>query len=175
MEWSAFSEGFLESRRDAGASPHTLTAYAADLTAFAAWYTAMAGRPPEVPALTALDLTEYRASVARARKPATTNRRLGTIKTALGWAVESGVVPNNPIGSVRRVPEGPTGPQAVDRRIRGSLLREAQREGSQRDLALITPAGTGRTAHQRGTGANVGRRGDTRALQDRHGAGGQGW
>lgn len=138
MEWSAFVEGFLDSRRDAGASRHTLAAYAADLSAFATWYAEAAGRPPEIAALAALDVTEYRAAVARTHKPATTNRRVGTIKTALTWAVEVRALPANPIVQVRQVPELPTGPRTVDRRILGALLREAQREGSMRDVAIIT-------------------------------------
>lgn len=138
MEWSDFADRFLASRREAGASTHTLAAYAADMAAFATWYTSTTGQAPEPAAVTPLDVTEYRALLQRRAKPATVNRRVGTVKTAFGWAAAAGLLAGNPAAQVRPVQEVDPGPRAVDRRVLGAFLREAQRAGSVRDVCLVT-------------------------------------
>lgn len=138
MDWTSFTECFLDSCRARGRALLTVATYRADLNAFGAWYEESTGAAPDPIAITSLDVAEYRSWLHRRWKPATTNRRLAVVKAAFTWAAGEGLVTASPAAQVRPVAAERPGPRSVDGRTLSALLREAQRAGSARDVALIT-------------------------------------
>lgn len=128
--------GWLAGERDA--SPHTVAGYRKDLAAFAAWHRETYGEDPDPAKVTAVDLREYQSWMrnVKALRPATINRRMKAVKSWLGWCAKRGLAP--------RLPEFPKGvsearraPQGLDRAEVNRLLREVEREGNARDIALV--------------------------------------
>lgn len=146
MTWPEAVEAFTTACRERGLAEGSVGVYRSNLAAFATWYEQTTGAPPELRAVTALDVTEFRRYLeARRRppakvrtKPATINRHLKTLRAFFAWAVEKGHADQNPAAGVRRVREPNLGPRSLDRRQLGALVREVQRSSNLRDLSLVT-------------------------------------
>lgn len=139
MTWRDFAERFVLNREAGGASLHTIRAYSRALERFRRWYVDTVGQEPGPETITSIDVAAYRQWLqAQGLRPASVNADLDALRAALGWAANTGIIPRSPAAQVRRVAEQRSGPRALDRRTLGALLREAQREGNSRDVALIT-------------------------------------
>ncbi len=131
-------DDFLAAKRAAGASEHTLSGYLAAWQAFAKWHQETTGQPLDPAAVSSLDAAEFRRHLQAMLKPSSVNTRLHQIKAVFAWAAESGAIERDPLRDLRQVPEGEQPVRTLDRRAVAALLREAQRGGGVRDVALIT-------------------------------------
>lgn len=121
------------------AAPTTIASYAADLRAFARWFPTATGEPFAARAVTPTDVREYKAylrTVAR-RQAATVNRRLAALRRFFGWAQGAGKIAELPTAQVKGVPAAPRSPKALPKRDVDRLIREAERDGNKRNLAIL--------------------------------------
>mgnify|MGYP005833676619 CR=1 FL=1 len=140
-----FFEAFFSWLRDKkGASDKTERAYRFGLGCFARWWDQTRGEPFAPADVTGIDLRDYQSYLQNVKKnrrgqplkPATVNLYLEALQTFLKWALEAGHVarlPNFP--KPVREQKGP--PKALDRTEQNRLLREAERRGRARDVALV--------------------------------------
>ncbi len=132
-------EAFLEDLRRQDASPATVRSYAADLRAFARWFPDASGEPFAAAAVTPTDLREYRGFLRTVehKQAATINRRLAALRKFFVWAKGSGKIAELPTEQVKGVPAAPRTPKALAKREVDRLLREAERHGNKRNLAIL--------------------------------------
>lgn len=125
----------LESR---DRSRHTISAYHLDLQQFEKWFAGVNGDEMEPAKVTPTDLREFKHFLIEDEqlRPATTNRKLASLRAFLKWAVGEGT-----IESVPRMPQGveqvQSAPKALDRREMNALIRAVERHGSKRDQAIV--------------------------------------
>jgi site-specific recombinase XerD len=124
--------------REEGISALTVRGYLADLGKFAEWFRLSTGEAFGPTAVTPVDIRNYKSHLQTVKgfKPATINRRLAVLRTFFAWALEKGIVTENPI-RVRNVEELPTAPRSLNERAYSKLLRTAQRRGNKRDVAIV--------------------------------------
>jgi integrase/recombinase XerD len=124
--------------RPEGLSAYTVRGYLADLKKFAEWFQASKGEELEPGKVTPADVGDYKAHLQTAAnfKPATINRRLASLRAYFSWAFEQGLVSQN-LARVHNVEEQQTEPRPLDERDYRKLLREAQKHGRARDVAII--------------------------------------
>lgn len=134
----ALIDDFLAARRARGTSENTLEGYLAAWETFMRWHVETAGQPPDPATVSALDGAEFRRHLQRDLKPSSVNTRLRQLKAIFAWAAESGTIERNPLRDIRQVPEEAPPVRTLDQRAVAALLREAQRGGGVRDVALIT-------------------------------------
>lgn len=135
---TALIDDFLVAKRAAGASEHTTSGYLAAWQAFARWHEQTTGQPLEPPAVSSLDAAEFRRHLQVVLKPSSVNTRLRQVTAVFAWAAETGLIERNPLKEVRPLPEDDAPVRTLDRRTMAALLREAQRGGGARDVALYT-------------------------------------
>ncbi|OPY61137.1 MAG: Tyrosine recombinase XerC [Pelotomaculum sp. PtaU1.Bin065] len=119
-------------------SPNTVSAYRIDMADFGKRFVDTNGREMAPADVTSIDLRDYQGylQTVRGLKPATVNRRLNNVRNFLKWAREAGYLermPNVP----RKVQAQPTPPKALERNEQNRLLREVERRGKLRDMALV--------------------------------------
>jgi site-specific recombinase XerD len=138
-------------------SEHTVRNYSDDLRAFAAWYRRVNQSEPVITTLTGVDAKEWKGYLlngsstplvdARAQPrpdprakvkhaPQTVNRKLAALRSCLKWVEgqEWGdKAPHVPKSIRQEVPP----PRWLERKERLALLREVERGGVPRDIALI--------------------------------------
>jgi integrase/recombinase XerD len=125
---------FLNHLKNIDASKSTVQSYHSDLKKFKRW-------SPETPleSIGPLDVAEYKRHLQkRGQKPATINRALATLSTFFDWAVEKGLIENNPASNVKYVKEVKTAPKSLSRREQLALMRAVNQSGKVRDIAIIT-------------------------------------
>lgn len=125
---------FLKHLKNIDVSKSTVQSYHSDLKKFKRW-------SPEAPleSIGPLDIAEFKRHLQkRGQKPATINRALATLSTFFDWAVEKGLIENNPASNVKYVKEVKTAPKSLSRREQLSLMRAVNRSGKVRDIAIIT-------------------------------------
>lgn len=132
----SFKQDLLD--RPEGISPYTVRGYMSDLSKFADWFELTNGESMQPENVTPVDVRDYKAHIQTVAnlKPATINRRLSTLRAYFSWAYEKGLIEDNPV-RVRNVEEQQTAPRALDEKRYHKLLREAQKHGSKRDVAII--------------------------------------
>lgn len=120
-------------------TPKTLVNYRSDLLHVARWFEGSRGELFSAAAITPTDLRDYRSHLitVEGKKPATVNRRLAALRKFFGWAKGAGLVVDRPTDAVRGVEESPRAPKSLDRREADRLIREAEREGQKRDIAIL--------------------------------------
>lgn len=130
---------FLADLRRQDAAPATLRNYAADLRAFARWFRDSLGEPFAARAVTPTDLREYKAYLrtVEQKQAATINRRLAALRRFFVWAHGTGKVAALPTAQVKGLPAAPRTPKALAKRDVDRLIREAERHGNKRNLALL--------------------------------------
>lgn len=121
------------------ASPATVRNYAADLRAFARWFPASSGEPFAARAVTPTDLREYRGYLraVEQKQAATINRRLAALRKFFVWAKGAGKITELPTDQVKGVPAAPRTPKALGKREVDRLIREAERHGDKRNIAIV--------------------------------------
>lgn len=121
-----------------GISPYTVSGYVADLGKFASWFEKTNGETMQLRDVTPVDVRDYKAHLQTVKKfkPATINRRLAALRSYFSWAIDEGVISEDPV-RVRNVEEPQTAPRSITERQYHRLLRAAQKDGSKRDLAII--------------------------------------
>ncbi|MQL53616.1 tyrosine-type recombinase/integrase [Desulfofundulus thermobenzoicus] len=140
-----YFDGFFAWLRDQkGATGNTARAYRHALACFSAWWRDIYGSEPTPGDVTGIDLRDYQEylqNVKRNRrgrplKPATVKLYMEALQVFLKWAREAGHVgrlPNFP----KAVQEQKGPPKALDRNEQNRLLREVERRGKNRDIALV--------------------------------------
>ncbi len=130
-------ESWLTNREE-GISALTVIGYLADLGKFAEWFLISTSERFAPAAVTPIDIRDYKSHLQTVKgfKPATINRRLAVLRTFFAWALEKGIVTENPI-RVHNVEELPTAPRSLNERTYNKLLRTAQRTGDKRTLAIL--------------------------------------
>jgi len=90
-----------------GKSPHTLVAYRRDLRLFAGWFETTNGKPLTPPAITPIDVRQYRSYLltVKSAKPATVNRKLASLSAFCSWARGEGLIGANPVEGIAPVEE----------------------------------------------------------------------
>jgi site-specific recombinase XerD len=124
--------------RPGGISAYTVRGYLADLRKFAGWFRMNKGEEMELGKVTPVDVRDYKAHLqtAASYKPATINRHLASLRAYFSWANEKGLVDENPV-RVGNVEEQQAAPRSLDEKAYNKLLRETQKHGRKRDLAII--------------------------------------
>jgi site-specific recombinase XerD len=132
-------EAFVAEPRRQDASPATVRNYAADLNAFARWFRDALGEDFAARAVTPTDLREYRGFLRAVehKQAATINRRLAALRKFFAWAKATGKIAELPTEQVKGVPASPRTPKALAKREVDRLLREAERHGNKRNLAIV--------------------------------------
>lgn len=120
-----------------GKSLRTVASYRQDLVNFARWAKETAGEGVGIEEITPLDLQEYRRHLMGRCRPATVNKALVVIKAFFRWAVEKGLVGQNPALALKPVRAARPAPRWLERKEQLRLLREVQKGGKKRDIALI--------------------------------------
>lgn len=134
--FEAFEET-LHSRPE-GISPYTVRGYLRDLKKFAGWFERTNGEPMRLRDVTPIDVRDYKAHLQTVKKykPTTINRRLAALRSYFTWAVDEGLLSEDPV-RVRNVEEPQTAPRSIREREYHRLLRAAQKDGGKRDIAII--------------------------------------
>lgn len=125
-------------KRPEGVSTYTIRGYLADTRKFVEWYETTHGVEMEPAKVTSADVSDYKAHLQTAAnfKPATINRRLASLRAYFSWAEEGGLVRENPV-RVGNVEQPQSAPRVLDEKEYRKLLREAQKHGRLRDVAII--------------------------------------
>jgi site-specific recombinase XerD len=132
-------EEFLAALRRQEASAATVRNYGADLRAFARWFADATGEDFTAKAVTPTDLRDYKAHLRTVERlqAATVNRRLAALRRFFLWAKGSGRITGLPTEQVKGIPAAPRTPKALTKRDVDRLLREAERHGNKRNLAIL--------------------------------------
>jgi site-specific recombinase XerD len=107
----------------------TIVNYLADMRTFARWHTEVRGVESSLWTLTRDDIQEY-CHYMQAKKgwaPATINRRLQAVRKFYSFAMDMGLMENNPASEVKLIPiPGSDPPRALSPEEVASLLRAVQ-------------------------------------------------
>jgi site-specific recombinase XerD len=122
-----------------GMAAKTVATYATDCTMFARWFTDSTGEPFSARAVTPTDVLDYKAHLrmVQRRQAATVNRRLAALRKFLLWAQGTGRITELPTATVKGVPAAPRAPKSLPKRDVDRLIREAQKAGNKRNLAIV--------------------------------------
>ncbi|GAB6159324.1 tyrosine recombinase [Desulfotomaculum varum] len=131
-------DDFLKDIYSGGAARSTLDAYRKDIAYFAKWYMDMSDKEPHPWDITSIDLREYQGYMQNIQglKPATVNRRMAALEKYIKWAYGKGYVDRLP-AFPKTIREQKAPPKALERVEQNRLLREVERRGKARDVALI--------------------------------------
>jgi len=116
----------------------TARAYKEDLTDFARWFSATNGESLTPAVVTSIDLKEYQRYMMFQRhlKPSTVNRRIAAVTAWLRWCQANGLIDALP-RLPKRATEAQQSPRALSKKEEDRFLRAVEREGNNRDRALI--------------------------------------
>ncbi len=89
--------------------------------------------------MTPTDVRDYRAHLVTVerRAPATVNRRLAALRKFFGWAKGRKLITELPTDPVKGVPTAPRAPKSLAKREVDRIIREAERRGKKRDVAIL--------------------------------------
>ncbi|MFV2044552.1 MAG: tyrosine-type recombinase/integrase [Anaerolineales bacterium] len=134
--FEAFEQA-LQSRPE-GISPYTVRGYVADLERFGRWFEKTNGGGLRLRDVTPVDVWDYKAHLQTVKKfkSATINRRLAALRAYFAWAIEEGLISEDPV-RVLNVEEPQTAPRSISERQYHRLLRAVQKDGSKRDIAIV--------------------------------------
>jgi site-specific recombinase XerD len=124
----------------------TRESYYYDLVHFAQWYQSSYGESYSPTAVAPTDIRDYKTHLQTVEKraPATINRRLAALRKFFQWAKAEGMVKELPTEPVKGITRDPLSPKALEKRELDRLIREAFKDGSKRNLAILhTLKGTG--------------------------------
>jgi integrase/recombinase XerC len=134
---------YLDSLRQANASPHTLRNYSADLAHFAEYFSPPAADPPPPAQIDSLQLREWLGSLyQRGLDPISIRRKLACVRSLFKFLLREGTIPTNAAKLVRtpkspkRVPSVPTAEQ-TNTLVDGVGADTLDRPHPERDLLLF--------------------------------------
>ncbi len=132
-------DDFVAELQRQDASPATVRNYTADLRAFARWFPDASGEAFTARAVTPTDLRDYRGFLrtVEQKQAATINRRLAALRKFFVWAKGAGRIVELPTDQVKGLPAAPRTPKALGKREVDRLIREAERHGNKRNLAIL--------------------------------------
>ena len=118
-------------------SDHTQKNYREDLLAFTAWYQTTFQERPDLRALAAAELREWKAHLRDDRhlEPRTVNRKLAALRSFLTWATDAGLAQE--ITAPKSLRQVPPPPRWLDRKQQRALIRAVERFGGARDECLV--------------------------------------
>src|SRR5919202_638571 len=124
-----------------GLAEKTIATYRTDCTQFARWFTESTGEAFRAAAVTPSDILDYKAHLrtVQRRQAATVNRRLAALRKFFLWAKGTGRITELPTAAVKGVPAAPRIPKSLAKRDIDRLIREAQKAGNKRNLAILLP------------------------------------
>lgn len=128
---------FLEDIYSDGLAKSTVDAYRKDILYFTKWYIDY-GKGFRLVDVTSIDLRDYQAYMQNVQRlmPATINRRIAAIEKYIRWAHGKGYIDRLPaFPKIVRQQKAP--PKALGRVEQNRLLRETERRGKARDIALV--------------------------------------
>jgi site-specific recombinase XerD len=130
---------FLAELRRVGMAEKTIATYATDCTMFARWFSDSTGEPFRAASVTPTDILDYKAHLrtVQRRQAATVNRRLAALRKFFLWAQATGRITEVPTATVKGVPAAPRSPKSLPKRDVDRLIREAQKAGNKRNLAIV--------------------------------------
>src|ERR671933_2342569 len=122
-----------------GMADKTVTTYRSDLLSFARWFTESTGENFRAASVTPSDILDYKAHLrtVQRRQAATVNRRLAALRKFFLWAQATGRIDELPTARVKGVPAAPRSPKSLAKREVDRLLREAEKAGNKRNLAIL--------------------------------------
>jgi len=129
---------FFQELYSGGTAQSTVDAYQKDMAYFSKWYVDTYSREPRPEDITSIDLREYQGYMQNIQglKPATVNRRMAALEKYIKWAYGKGYVDRLP-AFPKTIREQKAPPKALERVEQNRLLREVERRGKARDVALI--------------------------------------
>jgi len=132
-------DDFVDDLRRQEASAATVRNYGADLRLFARWFADSTGEVFAAREVTPTDLRDYKAYLrtVERRQAATVNRRLAALRRFFLWAKGSGRITDLPTEQIKGLPAAPRTPKALAKRDVDRLIREAERHGNKRNLAIL--------------------------------------
>jgi site-specific recombinase XerD len=121
------------------AAAKTIANYRSDLSLFARWFRETAGEEFSAVAVTPTDLRDYRSFLQTTKRaaPATINRHLAALKRFFRFAQAKGWVREDPTAVVKGVRQVQVSPKALAKKEVDRLMRQVERDGSKRDLAIL--------------------------------------
>lgn len=133
-----FFEKFFAQLADRDLSPSTVSGYRIDLADFVRWFEGTNRVPFKPGDVANLDLREYQSYMQNVRrlKPGTINRRMTNLYCFMKWAQGEGFTTRTLVFP-RKVRVQPLPPKALERNEQNRLLREVERRGKLRDIALV--------------------------------------
>ena len=122
-----------------GMAAKTITTYTSDLVSFARWFSDSTGEAFRAASVTPSDILDYKAHLrtVQRRQAATVNRRLAALRKFFLWAQATGRIAELPTATVKGVPAAPRAPKSLPKRDVDRLIREAQKAGNKRNLAIV--------------------------------------
>jgi len=109
-------ENHLQSRPE-GASPYTVRGYVRDLEKVASWFEKTNGGAMRLRDVTSVDVQDYKAHLQTVKRymPSTINRRLAALRAYFSWAIDEGLLSEDPV-RVRNVEGRQTAPRSISER-----------------------------------------------------------
>lgn len=135
-----WQDNFLDYLFEQGKSQSTINQYRRGIKHFASWLEQSYGEVFNPAAVAPRDVTDWKAhqqTVERAA-PATINQRLTALSRFFQWAVANDHARTNPTVTVKQLRLERVAPKALDSKQTRRLLRQVEREGNRRDIALVT-------------------------------------
>jgi site-specific recombinase XerD len=122
-----------------GMAAKTITTYTSDLVSCAKWFVDSTGEAFRAASVTPSDILDYKAHLrtVQRRRAATVNRRLAALRKFFLWAQGTGRIAELPTATVKGVPAAPRTPKSLAKREIDRLLREAEKAGNRRNLAIL--------------------------------------
>ncbi len=108
----------------------TINGYLTDIGLCARWFEQTNNEPFRPEAVTPTDLREYRQYllINERRKASTVNRRFAALTAFMGWAVQQGLISQDPTQDVRHVPQVSPGPKYLDKKQQYALQRAIEKD-----------------------------------------------
>ncbi len=113
--------------------------YGADLRDYARWVQATYGEAFEPGGITADDVRQYRTHLLTVRHamPATINRRLAALSMFCRWALQHGLLSDDPTVDIPAAQQARSAPKALDRSDLNRLLRKVKQSGNPLHIAVL--------------------------------------
>ena len=130
-------ESYIAYQKSTDKSPDTLASYHSDLQQFAKWFTYINKLEMRLHHITPTDLRQYKQYLLDAkRKPQTINRHLLSLKYFLNWGFDTKKIKHR-LPLPQTVKQSQSIPKWLNRLQQNQLLRQVERYGSKRDMAII--------------------------------------
>jgi site-specific recombinase XerD len=121
--------GFAQFLTEQDRSPTTIRGYIGDVRLFARWFAQLKGNLPALREWSSADVRQYRQTLSDAgAKPQTINRKLAAVAAYGHWAVQKGLLENNPAESIRSIESVPLAPKWLDKKQRAALVRAIEND-----------------------------------------------